>query len=282
MAEELDMDQMDEGTQGVKKTESRFNIQPIMKKYLKVKNQLVREMLAETFGTLILCVFGLASIAQYKFFDEKKTPFLSVNIAFGLGATIAGIVVGKISGCHINPAVSFAFLITGRMKPLRFVIYLIGQFIGAFMGAFLVWIVYYDAIKNKGLDKYTAEIFTTFPSPVTGIFSILFDQIIATSLLITVVLAVSDKNNNELSDGGIVIIIGLTVTAIGAAFGFNCGFPINPARDLSPRIFTSIAGWKSLAFTANNFYFWIPVVGPMLGSSLGVLLYSLFISNNWS
>lgn len=142
------------------------------------------------------------------------------------------------------------------MKPLRFVIYLIGQFIGAFMGAFLVWIVYYDAIKNKGLDKYTAEIFTTFPSPITGIFSSLFDQIIATSLLITVVLAVSDKNNNELSDGGIVIIIGLTVTAIGAAFGFNCGFPINPARDLSPRIFTSIAGWKSLAFTANNFYFW--------------------------
>ena len=142
------------------------------------------------------------------------------------------------------------------MKPLRFLIYVIGQFIGAFIAAFLVWIVYFDAITKRGHNKETAAIFTTFPSPVTEILSGLFDQIIATSLLITVVLAISDKKNNELSQGGIVMIIGLTVTAIGAAFGFNYGFSINPARDLAPRIFTSIAGWKTLAFTANKFYFW--------------------------
>ena len=68
-----------------------------MEKYLKIKNQLAREMLAEAFGTLILCAFGLASIAQF-IFNKGVGSFLSVNISFGFGATIAGVVIGKVSG----------------------------------------------------------------------------------------------------------------------------------------------------------------------------------------
>ena len=143
------------------------------------------------------------------------------------------------------------------MKKLRFIIYVLGQFIGAFLGAFIVWIVYYDAIKKKGIDLNTAGIFSTFPSKEVSAFSSFFDQVIATSLLIVVVLAVSDKNNNEIPHGTTTIIVGLTVTIIGTSFGYNCGYAINPARDLAPRLFTAIAGWADIPFTAGDYFFWL-------------------------
>lgn len=68
---------------------------------------------------------------------------------------------------------------------------------------------------------------------------------------------------------------------IGAAFGYNCGYAINPARDLSPRLLTFIAGWGPQVFEFRN-YFWIPVVGPTIGSLVGTILYYTFIGNHWA
>jgi len=266
-------------------TKQGFDIQLMMRRYFKIKNQLAREFLAETLGIFILIAFGCASVAQNVFSDNNNKSFLSVNLSFGFGVTLAAVTVGKVSGCHINPAVSFAFLITGRMSVLRFLIYSLGQLLGAFLGAFAVWLVYFDAIHkfnntNKlGVD--TAGIFATYPAPHLSAWNGYFDQLVSTSLLVIVVLAVSDKKNGEIPSGTTAIIVGLTVTIIGSSFGHNCGYAINPARDLGPRLFTSIAGWGSLPFTEGNYFFWIPIVGPMSGSILGVLLYSLFVSNNW-
>jgi glycerol uptake facilitator-like aquaporin len=65
--------------------------------------------------------------------------------------------------------------------------------------------------------------------------------------------------------------------ALGMAFGLNAGYAINPARDLGPRLFTAIAGWGSEVFRANNFYFWVPIVGPLIGGPLGALVYDALI-----
>jgi glycerol uptake facilitator-like aquaporin len=95
-------------------------------------------------------------------------------------------------------------------------------------------------------------------------------------------MAVSDKRNSELPHGTAAIIVGFTITVLGASFAFNCGNAINPARDLAPRLFTFMAGWGSQTFTSGNYFFWIPIVGPMCGSVLGSLVYILTISAHWN
>ena len=206
----------------------------------------------------------------------------------------------------MNPAVSFALLITGKMNLIRFFIYLIGQFIGAFLGAAMVFLVYLDAFNHyksgpKSMDL--AGIFATYPVASLSIFGGFFDQAFATALLIIVVLALGDKKNVEIAPGTGAVIVGLTVMIIGTSFGYNCGYAVNPIRDFAPRLFTSIAGWGSEPFTAGNYFFWIPLVGPMVsrtpdlippqqpsetlvlflkvGSFLGVIIYILCVGNHW-
>ncbi len=84
----------------------------------------------------------------------------------------------------------------------------------------------------------------------------------------------------ELAQGFGAIIAGITVFAIGTAFAYNCGYPLNPARDFGPRLFTLIAGWGVKTFTAGNYYFWIPIVGPMTGAFVGTILYTITISSH--
>lgn len=101
------------------------------------------------------------------------------------------------------------------------------------------------------------------------------------SKTVIVVLATSDKNNTKLPHGTMAIIIGFTVALLGISFAYNCGNAINPARDLSPRLLTYLVGWGKQVFTAGNYFFWVPIIGPMVGSFLGTLIYILFISSHW-
>lgn len=68
------------------------------------------------------------------------------------------------------------------------------------------------------------------------------------------------------------------VTVIGTAFAYNCGYAINPARDFGPRLFTWLAGWGSQVFTAGHYFFWVPIIAPLLGAVLGTLIYLILIS----
>lgn len=108
----------------------------------------------------------------------------------------------------------------------------------------------------------------------------IIDQIVGTCLLIIVVLAVTDKKNVEIPHGTSAILLGSTVLLIGVSFGHNCGYAINPARDFGPRFFTFIAGWGSQVFTAGNYFFYVPIVAPLVGSILGTFLYIILISNH--
>jgi glycerol uptake facilitator-like aquaporin len=100
-----------------------------------IENLYVRQLLAEMLSTYILIIFGLAGIAQYKFMfqdDEFQTNSLPANFAFGIGGALGILIAGNISGAHMNPAVSLAFIISGRMSPFQFLFYVFGQYIGAF------------------------------------------------------------------------------------------------------------------------------------------------------
>ena len=106
------------------------------------------------------------------------------------------------------------------------------------------------------------------------------------SLLIFVV-ALIDLRNTAVGSNLAPLAIGLAVAAIGMSYGANAGYAINPARDFGPRLFAWVAGWGQVALPGTyhsvglNFtgYFWIPIVGPLIGAVIGILLYDLFIGD---
>lgn len=174
-------------------------------------------------------------------------------------------------------------LLTGRMNFKRFFVYFLGQLIGSFLAAFIVFLVYIDALKAYPDGMYSldlAGIFATYPNDKVSVFGGFFDQLMGTALLITVVLAITDKRNVEIPHGTVAILVGLTIFVIGDTLGYNGGYAINPTRDLGPRLFTLIAGWGSQTFTAGSYYFWIPIVAPMIGSVIATFIYTIIISNN--
>lgn len=222
------------------------DIRPFLRKYLHIKSELAREFLAEILGTFLLCVFGLSAVAQHTFFGgdgvNNNADFLTVHLSFGLGAVIAVVVMGKISGAHLNPAVSLAMFITGRLSILRFILYSLAQTFGAFLAAVFVFLVYLD--KFRALDDMYqlsyAGIFATYPNKDVTTFGAFFDQAVATGLLVLLVMALTDKKNEQLSHGTTAFVVGSTIVAIGCSFAYNAGYAINPARDFGPRLYVCL------------------------------------------
>ena len=109
----------------------------------------------------------------------------------------------------------------------------------------------------------------------------LVDQIVGTFFLVLFVWAITDELNSPVSANLGPFMVGMVVLAVGISFGANAGYAINPARDFGPRVFAWIAGWKSVAMPGDygpiKNYFWVPIVGPLIGASIASLLYDFGI-----
>ncbi|XP_077335917.1 aquaporin-3-like isoform X2 [Lithobates pipiens] len=239
-----------------------------LKMKLRTNNQYVRCGLAEFLGTLILILFGCGAVAQMELSGLAKGQFLSVNIAFGFAVTAGAYICAGVSGAHLNPAVSLSMYLLQRMTCRMMLVYFLAQFIGCFTGAALVFALYFDALHVYSGGNWTvsgtqatAGIFASYPSEHLSVFNGLSDQVIATAALMVCILAVVDEANNAAPRGLQPFVIGLVVLLVGLSMGFNCGYPINPARDLAPRIFTAMAGWGLEVFR------WALVVGASAGTN---------------
>jgi glycerol uptake facilitator-like aquaporin len=159
---------------------------------------------------------------------------------------------------------------------------------GAFVASLVVYVTYAEALNafDSGVrhvtgDLATAGIWATYPQPFLSTFPGGFiDQVVGTALLVGVILGITDTRNSAPPAGLAPIVVGLLVVLIGATFGFNSGYAINPARDLGPRLFTFVAGWGSEVFTAGNHWWWVPVVAPCVGGVLGGWIYDVFVGNH--
>jgi len=237
--------------------------------------QPARQFLAEMMGTFILLTFGIGSVAQYVLGSDLKVPFLSVNFGWGLGCMFGVYWSAAISGGHINPAVTLAMGVCGRLPLYLVPIYWAGQTVGAFLGSAVCYGVYYDLLmKNNGTNALgNSGIWTTYANDGISNASGFGDQVVGTALLVSTVFALTDKRGNPPAGHILPLLIGLLVTVIGISFGTNAGYGINPARDLVPRIFVAIAGWGEGPFTAHNYWFWVAVAGQLIGGVIGALLY---------
>ncbi|XP_067279047.1 aquaporin-3b [Pseudorasbora parva] len=251
---------------------------------LQVRNMLIRQSLAECLGTLILVMFGCGAVAQLTLSRGSHGMFLTVNFAFGFAATLGILVCGQVSGGHINPTVTFSLCLLGREPWRKFPVYFLSQTLGAFLGSGIIFAMYFDAIWDFGKGSLsvvggnaTAGIFATYPSEHLTLLNGFFDQIIGTAALIVCILAIVDPYNNPIPRGLEAFTVGFVVLVIGQSMGFNSGYAVNPARDLGPRIFTAFAGWGSEVFSANSYWFFVPIFAPFIGAVFGVMVYQLMV-----
>lgn len=245
---------------------------------------LKRELLAEFLGTFVLIAFGAGVVAQVILSGEKNGTYISINLAWGIAVTMGIYVAGGVTGAHLNPAVTVALAVR-RGFPWKHVLpYSLAQILGAFVASLVVFITYrqaFDAFDGGSRivsgAKATAGIFATYPQPFLSTFGGLVDQIVGTALLMLVIMAIGDTRNLSPTGNVAPILVGLLVTVIGMSFGLNAGYAINPARDLGPRLFTALAGWGTEVFRAGNNWFWVPIVGPLIGGPLGAWIYDVLI-----
>ncbi|CAL8364706.1 unnamed protein product [Gadus morhua 'NCC'] len=255
-----------------------------IKEKFSLKHAIIKEFLAEFLGIFVLILFGCGAVAQAVLSKGALGGPLTIHIGFTLGVMMAVFVAGGVSGAHVNPAVSLAMVLLGKLPLRKFPVYVLAQFLGAFAGSCAVYALYYDALMaftNGDLmvtgDNATANIFASYPAKHLSTLNGFVDQVIATAALILCILAITDAKNLGAPRGMEPLCIGLVVMAIGVSMGFNCGYPINPARDLGPRLFTAVAGWGLDVFRAGGCWWWVPVAGPMVGGVVGASLYFLLV-----
>ncbi len=248
------------------------------------KPTLAAELIAEFLGTFVLILLGAGVVAMVVLFPSKNPGetihggFTNITLGWGLAVTMGIYVAGKVSGAHLNPAVTLALAVFRGFSWRKVLPYAVAQTAGAFAAAALVYWDYLPAFRQ--VDPHmetTAGVFTTFPAfpgqPSAGVF----DQLIGTGLLVLLIFAIVDEFNMPPGANLAPLMVGLVVVAIGMSFGGMHGYAINPARDFGPRLFTVAAGFRNNGLTDGTRVWWIPVVAPLLGGLLGAALYDFGI-----
>ena len=250
---------------------------------------LLREALAEFFGTFILIVFGVGVVAQVVLSRQTAGNYLSINIAWGLAVAMGCYVAAGVTGAHLNPAVTLALAVHRRFPWNKVGVYAAAQVTGAFVASVVVYVTYREALTafDGGVRQVlgpqgTGGIWATYPQPFLSVFPGGFvDQIVGTALLVGVIFGITDSRNSPAPAGLAPVVVGLLVVLIGATFGFNSGYAINPARDFGPRLFTFVGGWGADVFRAGHNWWWVPIVAPCVGAVLGGWTYDALIGKRF-
>jgi glycerol uptake facilitator protein len=245
---------------------------------------LLAELAAEFAGTLILILFGVGVVAQVVAAGIGDHD--SIAWAWGLGVVLGVYVAARVSGAHLNPAVTLALAVFRGFSWRKVLPYSLAQTAGAFVAALLVRWNYSEVIAaidpNHTID--TQGIFSTLPGNGTlpvGTWGAFRDQIIGTAILLFLILAITDLRSSSPGANLAPFIIGLIVVAIGFAWGTDAGYAINPARDFGPRLASYFTGYGSAwRDQYGNFYFWVPIIGPLIGALVGAGLYDALVGRH--
>ena len=243
------------------------------------RSTLLGELSAEFIGTFTILIFGIGVVAQIVLYGGKFGNYIVIPFAWGWGVALAIYISGGVSGAHLNPAVTLALALRRGFAWRKVPWYWTAQCAGAFVAAALMYFNYQEAFHrfDPGKTFKSQGVFSTLPNGVTVIGG-LRDQIILTAILVALIFALIDERNVAPKANMGPFMIGILIVGIGEAFGANSGWAINPARDFGPRLFSWIAGWSTAWKDASgSVYFWVPIIGPLIGGSIGAFAYDFFI-----
>ena len=221
-----------------------------------------KKCIAEFIGTFTLVLVGCGTAMLVGCDAVNGCGYILTAFAFGLVIVGMAYCVGNVSGCHINPAVSLACLISGRMVISDFIFYVISQVLGAISGAACLKIIFsLGNVTDKTGGLGSNGLAGVGDSAVAG----LIVECLLTFIFVLVILGVTDSKYNHGSFGGVVIGFSLVMVHI-LGIGLT-GTSVNPARSIGPALFAGGAALSSL---------WVFIVGPFVGAALAALIYKLF------
>ncbi len=215
----------------------------------------LKKYVAEFIGTFVLVFFACGTAVVTGCSVDNGPAYLMTALAFGLVIVAMAYSIGNISGCHINPAVSIAMLVSGRMTVKDFIGYVIAQFLGAIAGAaaLMAFVGKESGLGTNGL--YNGDV----------LLSILI-EVILTFVFVIAILGVTSKIENSAVAG---LVIGLSLTLVHILGIYFTGTSVNPARSFGPALFV---GGDALANV------WVFIVAPLIGGVLAALVYKFLTS----
>jgi len=264
-------------------------------KISKSNPEYVSNFLGEMIGTLILVFFGCSSVAVTILFSSHSGLF-QIAAIWGVSVALAIYATRHISCAHLNPAVSIAMVVSDRMAARKLASYLLGQFTGAFLAAVLLYILFSSSIAQyeniNGILRGSHDSITTammfgefYPNPGLGYgvqvstMNAFLAEMTGTFALVFLIFSLTDGCNVGRPDDSLSpLFIGLSITVIISVIAPLTQAGLNPARDLSPRLFAYLAGWKEAAFPDSHWGFLtVYVLGPISGGILAALLFEKII-----
>jgi glycerol uptake facilitator protein len=251
-------------------------------------NKTMKELMSEFFGTFILILLGDGVVA-----NVGLAPRLAANgynwdtiiLGWGFAVMVAVYIAGGVSGAHINPAVTLALAVKRGFPWGKVLPYWVAQVAGAFVGALAVFLVYRDGLVSAGLPN----VWCTGPGSTFGqafwgaagsangtpysLLTALIAEIAGTMVLLAGIVGWGDSSQGSWAGG---LIVGFIVCSVGLSLGGPSGYAINPARDFGPRLLGLVVGTQGL-FGADFYWLVAPIIGPLIGGPLGIVLYDVFI-----
>jgi glycerol uptake facilitator protein len=237
--------------------------------------------IAEFIGTCVLILLGDGVVANVILTDTKgrNGGWIVITTGWALAVYVGVVIATPYSGAHLNPAVTIAMAVSGKLAMSSVLPYIVAQLLGAMTGAFLVWVVYRDHFNRTTDPGLQLGVFSTSPS-IRDNFPNLISELIGTFILVFTVFFITGgeiiESKTHIGLGSIgALPVALLVWSIGLSLGGTTGYAINPARDLGPRIMHFILPMKNKG-KSDWGYSWIPVVGPILGGLLAAGVYMIF------
>jgi len=231
-----------------------------------MEHSLPQRAFTEALGTALLVLVGPGSVVAPLELAGKSTPaipgadLLGISFAFGLVIVALVYAIGKVSGCHINPAVTFALAATKRFPWRETPAYWLGQFVGAVVGALAIWAVFGSKAIDLGMGQ------TSFNEDATTWASAIFAEGIGTAILVFAILGIVDGRSPADLAG---IVIGGVVVAIIMVIGPVTGASLNPARAFGPELVSAIKSGP----THWNQYIPVYLLPGLAGGALAAFAY---------
>ena len=254
----------------------------------------MKGFIGEMLGTFILTLFGCSSVAVAVLFGEYNSIF-QIGLVWGIGVTLAIFLTRHICNAHLNPAVSVAMVVAGRMEARMLPGYLLAQIAGGIMAGAMLYILFspsiaqyeltHEIVRGTAASVDTARMFGEFyPNPGDAIATVSLPLAMLAEGFGTMMLALfifgltEDCNVGKPSSDLQPLFIGLTVSSIIFFVAPLTQAGLNPARDFGPRLVAFVMGWGNAALPdAVGGWFWVYILAPILGGAVAALLFKFIL-----